>query len=349
MTLSAPRAFRRFFRSFLQRIFIMKNEVSRRIFLNVLSAGLSAAAVSSFATVDASGALAADETPSTPLDPNRVRFCLNLGTIRNYELKLNQELEVARDAGYRSVEIWFDRLSDYARSADGKGFDKDKLAELRKFSDGEGLTIESAIGFASWIVDDPERRAAGVDELKRQAEALAILGAKHVAAPAAGANERIDLSKVAERYRTVLEACEPFGVRPLLELWGASPALSRISDGLAVCADTGRADAALLLDVYHLYRGGNSFSALSLIAGAALPIFHMNDYPSSPEREKLSDGDRVFPGDGAAPWRQIIATLGKNGFDGVFSFEIFNREYARRYSAVEQAKIGLEKMRALLA
>ena len=75
----------------------------------------------------------------------------------------------------------------------------------------------------------------------------------------------------------------------------------------------------------------------------------MNDYPSSPEREKLSDGDRVFPGDGAAPWRQIIATLGKNGFDGVFSFEIFNREYAQRYSAVEQAKIGLEKMRALLA
>ena len=322
----------------------MKNEISRRTFLSAFSAGLGAASVSNLAS-------AASETPAAPvsatLDPSRVRFCLNLGTIRNYELKLKEELEVARDAGYRSVEIWFDRLSDYARSADGKGFEKDKLSELRKFADSEGLTIESAIGFASWIVDDAERRAAGVDELKRQAEALAILGAKCVAAPAAGANEKIELAKIAERYRTILEACEPFGVRPLLELWGPSPTLSRISDGLAICAETGRADAALLLDVYHLYRGGNSFAALSLVAGAALPIFHMNDYPASPEREKLSDGDRVFPGDGAAPWRQILATLGKNGFDGVLSFEIFNRDYARRYSAVEQAKIGLEKMRAL--
>ena len=322
----------------------MKNEISRRTFLSAVSAGLGAVSVSNLAS-------AASETPVAPvsatLDPNRVRFCLNLGTIRNYELKLKEELEVARDAGYRSVEIWFDRLSDYARSADGKGFDKDKLAELRKFTDSEGLTIESAIGFASWIVDDAERRAAGVDELKRQAEALSILGAKCVAAPAAGANERIELAKIAERYRAILEACEPFGVRPLLELWGPSPTLSRISDGIAICAETGRDDAGLLLDVYHLYRGGNSFAALSLVAGAALPIFHMNDYPASPERERLSDGDRVFPGDGVAPQRQILARLLKNGFDGVLSFEIFNREYARRYSAVEQAKIGLEKMRAL--
>lgn len=327
----------------------MKNEVSRRTFLNAVSAGLGGAVVSNWSPSRASFAFdAATTVDATPLDASRVRFCLNLGTIRNYELKLREELEVARDAGYRSVEIWFDRLADYARSADGKGFDNGKLKELRKFTDSEGLTIESAIGFASWIVDDDGRRAAGVEELKRQAEALAILGAKCVAAPAAGANERIELSKVADRYQTILEECEPFGVRPLLELWGPSPALSRISDGLAICAETERSDAALLLDVYHLYRGGNSFAALSLIAGGALPIFHVNDYPATPEREKLTDGDRVFPGDGAAPWRQIISTLARNGFDGVFSFEIFNRDYARRYSAVEQAKIGLEKMRALL-
>ncbi len=327
----------------------MKKEVSRRTFMNVLSGGVGVALASPFSPVNA---LDVSEEPvqesvSDFLNPEKVRFSLNLGTIRSYDLNLMQELEIARDAGYRSVEIWFDRLSDYTRDADNRDFDRAKLSELRKFLDNEGLSIEGGIGFASWIVDDERRRASGLDELKRQAEALSILGAKCVATPAAGVNEKMELSKISDRYRTTLEICEPFGVRPLLELWGPSPALSRVADGLAVCADTGREDAALLLDVYHMYRGGNSFASLSLISGSALPIFHMNDYPLTPEREKLNDGDRVFPGDGAAPWRLILTTLGKNGFNGALSFEIFNRSYRESYSALEQAKLGLVKMRAL--
>ncbi len=328
---------------------LMRNEVSRRAFLGALAGGFSAAMSTGHARADFLEAAKEEtlEPISNSLNPEHVRFSLNLGTIRSYDLNLKQELEVARDAGYRSVEIWLDRLADYTRGADNKEFDSSKLRELRNFLDSEGLRVEGGIGFASWIAHDDDRRAAGLDELRRQAEALAILGAGCVAAPAAGVNERVELSKIADRYRATLELCEPYGVRPILELWGVSPALSRVADGLAICADTGCQDAALLLDVYHMYRGGNSFASLSLISGSALPIFHINDYPATPGREQLNDSDRVFPGDGAAPWRQILTTLGKNGFNGALSFEIFNRSYRDKYSALEQAKIGLEKMRAL--
>ncbi len=327
----------------------MRKEVSRRSFLSALSAGVGVSLLPQTSLV--CGASLPEQAASAPvsefLSPDSVRFSLNLGTIRNYNLNLKQELEVARDAGYRSVEIWFDRLADYTRDG-SQEFSKTKLAELKKFLDNEGLTIEGGIGFASWIVDEDDRRAAGLDELKRQAEALAALGVKCVAAPAAGANDKIEgIKKIADRFRATIELCEPFGVRPLLELWGPSATLCKLSDGLAICAETERDDAALLLDVYHLYRGGNSFSGLSLVAGSALPIFHMNDYPATPEREKLNDGDRVFPGDGVAPWRSILTTLGKNGFNGVLSFEIFNRSYCEKYTALEQAKLGLAKMRAL--
>lgn len=328
-------------------------EISRRSFLVAASAvGLGTLRFASGgenSSVAESEGEVAEALDGISLEPSDVRFSLNLGTLRNYNLELTQELEVARDAGYHSVEIWLDRLANYARESDGKEFDREKLLELKKFVDGEGLRIEGGIGFAQWLVDDASRRQEGLGELKRQVEALAILGASCVAVPAAGVGAKIAPSTIAERYRIALELCEPFGVRPLLELWGHSPALSRVSDGLAACAETGRDDAALLLDVYHLYRGGNSFSALSLIAGSAMPIFHMNDYPLMPEREKLNDGNRVFPGDGVAPWNQILSTLGRNGFKGALSFEIFNKEYRDRFSPLEQAKIGLEKMRALFA
>ncbi len=332
----------------------MERKSSRRSFLKGTVGVLSGATVvgnaafSEFVSAQVAEKQRVKNASETRLDASSIRFALNFGTIRDYNLTLREEFEIARAAGYRSVEIWIDRLADYSR--DGKTeFAPRKLAELRKYLDGEGLRVEGGIGFATWIMNEPERRAAGLDELKRQAEALAAIGCACVAAPAAGPwNEKIEgIETIAERYRAVLEVCEPFGVRPLLELWGASPTLSKLSDGLAICAETERADAGLLLDAYHLYRGGNSFSGLNLVAGSCMPIFHLNDYPATPPREETKDSDRVFPGDGIAPLRAILATLLKNGFNGALSLELFNPVYRKQMSALDQAKTGLAKMKAL--
>ena len=329
----------------------MIRSVSRRDFLTggILGATALCASANGAGMFDEDNANSLTGGKSCSLDLDKIRFCLNLGSLRHYNLNLMQELEVARDAGFHSVEIWFDRLTDYARDDGSQGFSTKKLQELKRFIDGEGLKIEGGIGFAPWIVDDNNRRASGLNEIKIQAEALSFLDSHCIAAPASGIDQRIsDHAKIADRYREIIDICRPFGVRPLLELWGASSTLGKLSDCLAVCAETGREDAALLLDVYHLYRGGNSFAALALISGSALPILHMNDYPAAIEREKLTDADRVFPGDGDAPWATIIQILAKNGFTGALSYEVFNRSYFEKYSAVEQAQISLEKMRRVL-
>ena len=73
-------------------------------------------------------------------------------------------------------------------------------------------------------------------------------------------------------------------------------------------------------------------------------VFHINDYPATPNREKISDGDRVYPGDGVAPLDEIIGTLYRNGFRGAFSLELFNREYWKQ-DARKVASTGLEKMK----
>ena len=293
----------------------------------------------------------AEKSPSDLLMNNaqcdeNVRFCLNLGTIRSYNLNLQEELKVATLAGYHSVEIWMDRLVDYAGDDNGS-LNESKLLELKKYLDNEGLAIEGGIGFASWIVDDEQKRRSAFEELKRQSEALALLGCPCIAAPDSGASQRIELKQIADRYATILGLCGSVGVRPLLELWGTSPALSRVADALVVCAEAQREDVALLLDVYHMFRGGNPFSVLSMIPSSMTPVFHMNDYPAFPERSELQDRDRVFPGEGKAPWKQIIGALKRNHFKGALSFEIFNPIYAKKYTPVEQAKIGLEKMHAL--
>ncbi|MDR1385032.1 MAG: sugar phosphate isomerase/epimerase [Planctomycetaceae bacterium] len=280
----------------------------------------------------------AEETPSQ--ETSKRRFSLNTGTLLGYNLPIEEEIEITAKAGYDGIEIWLMRLEKYI--SEGKS-----LTDLRKRVEDSGLTVENAIGFAPWIVDDDAERAKGVEQIKRDMERLAKIGCFRIAAPASGATaKRIDnLEACGERYRKILEIGEQQGVTPLLELWGGSATLSRLSDVAAIAVAAAHPQASLLLDAYHLYKGGNTWTSLSQLNGRNWHIFHLNDYPENPPRETIADKDRVFPGDGVCPIRELVTQLDEIGFHGVFSLEIFNAEYRQTTSPLEQAKIGLEKMR----
>ena len=53
---------------------------------------------------------------------------------------------------------------------------------------------------------------------------------------------------------------------------------------------------------------------------------HLNDYPQAADSSTLNDGNRIYPGDGVAPLRQILRDLRDNGFRGYLSLELFNKE-----------------------
>jgi len=279
------------------------------------------------------------QTPG--LASSRYRYCLNTSTIQGEKIPLEKQVEIASTAGYDGIELW---LRDVQLFLDAGG----KLAELRKQLDDSGLTVESAIAFAAWIVDDEAARTKGLEQAARDMEVVAALGGKRIAAPPAGATQgpKLDLDRAGERYRALLELGRQQGVVPMLEVWGFSTNLSRLAEVLHVCAAADHPDACVLPDVYHLYKGGSNFSDLALLAGPKIPVFHINDYPSEPESSRIQDADRVYPGDGIAPLTQIFTTLQGNGFAGVLSLELFNRTYWEQ-DPLEVARTGLAKMKTL--
>lgn len=249
-------------------------------------------------------------------------YCLNTATIRGHKLGLMRELELVSKAGFGSIEIWMDTLTAYLDSGG-------TLAEVKNRLNNLGLKIESAIGFAPWIVDDDNVRKKGIELLKREMELLAALGCKRTAAPPVGATDKpgLDLDKAAERYRVILELGEQTGVIPQLELWGFSANLNRLSELLYVAAQSGHPEAKVLLDNYHLYKGGTNINSLKLLNPDGIEVFHVNDYPATLTPEKITDADRIYPGDGAAPIRQVLTSLQHSARPLVISFEVFNKNY----------------------
>jgi sugar phosphate isomerase/epimerase len=185
-----------------------------------------------------------------------------------------------------------------------------------------------------------------MDEFRRDMELIAQIGGKRIAAPPAGINQvpGMDLRKVAERYRAVLELGREVGVVPQLEIWGTAQTLGTVGEAAMVAIQSNHPDACLLLDVYHIFRSGSGFEGLRLLSGAAMHVFHINDYPADPPREQMNDSHRIFPGDGVAPMSQILRDLHATGFRGVLSLELFNRDYWQQ-DATTVARTGLEKMR----
>jgi sugar phosphate isomerase/epimerase len=269
------------------------------------------------------------------------RYCLNTATLQGYKLGIVELVDIAAKAGYNAIEPWLNSLTAYTR-------DSGSLAGLRGRILDQGLTVESAIAFAPWMADDPARRAAGLEQAKREMDMVAQIGGRRIAAPPAGANTGVEIptAAIAERYRALLELGDQTGVVPELEFWGPSVNLHRLAEAVQVAIAVDHPKACVLADIFHLYKGGSGFHGLRLLSAQAIPLIHMNDYPAAPPRETIADRDRVFPGDGVAPMKQIIGDLRRVNPNLVLSLEVFNPSYWNG-DPLETARRGLAKMKAL--
>jgi len=310
--------------------------VSRRQFL-------SAAAAASTVPLGTAALAASPETGAPPF-----RYCLNTSTIRECSYRgakvdILAGIEVAAKAGYSGIEPWINELERYVQSGG-------TLSDLRKRIADAGLKVESAIGFAAFLHEDPAERQKGLETARRCMEMVHAIGGERLAAPPVGVTDKtgLDPYQLADRYRALCEVSREEGVVPQLELWGFSKTLNRLGEVAFVGIEAAHPQACFLLDVYHIYKGGSGFEGLGMFSGKRMFNFHVNDYPGEPDRKTITDAHRVYPGDGVAPLDAIFRTLRDSGYQGVLSLELFNRDYWKQ-DALEVATTGLKKTQAAVA
>ena len=348
-------------------------EPSRRELLGSIAAVAAGATVAGVRPVDAQTARGATQASGRPAD-EPFGYSLNTSTFRGHQLDIVAEIALAAKVGYHAIEPWTNELDAYVQAG---GTLKDLGQRIRD----AGLAVENVIAFNSWLSDDDATRAAGMETIKLNMDKAAQIGAKHIATtpgggggggrggrgrggrgrgaaarPATGGGgvdaqiapppaPPVSLDNAARYYREALDLGRKMGVLPLCELWSSNEVLGPLSHGAYVAIASGDPDASLLLDIIHLYRSGTQFEALRQINGASLHIFHVNDYPQADDPTRITDAQRVYPGDGVAPLNTIFRALRDNGFRGYLSLELFNQDYYKK-PADEDAKMGIAKIRA---
>ncbi len=264
-------------------------------------------------------------------------LCLNTSTIMPRPIR--EKIEAAARTGYDMVELWCGDVEAFLKEGG-------TLAALRAQLQHAGLSVPSMIALQGWSDIDPPAFARYLEGAAARLETAAALGCPRiVASPPRG---HVDLAVAGERYAALLALGRRIGVLPSMEFLGFVEQINNLRTCLEVVARANDPDGTVVLDPFHIFRGGGSFDDVRLVPGHTVGICHFNDAPADKPRESQGDADRVLPGDGVLPLADLVRSLRAIGYHGPISLELFNKALWEQ-DPVEVAAQGLRKMREAIA
>ncbi len=270
---------------------------------------------------------------------SRWPLCLNTSTIR--PASLIDKITIAAETGYAAIELWNDDLTQF--EAQGGN-----LQEIRNRLQNIGLKVPSVIALFDWMQSEGSNREAAISEVRRRMKQAAAVGAPSIVASPVPDIPNLDVGLAAARYRDLLVLGKEVGVTPAMEFLGFFRNVFQLEQALAIVQQADHPDACVVLDPFHLYRGGSGFGGVKLLKNVKISICHFNDSPAAPPQFEQNDEDRVYPGDGILPLGRMLGDLRYIGYQGYLSVELFNPTYWKR-DLKEVAKIGREKTQRIVA
>lgn len=263
------------------------------------------------------------------------RYSLNASTIRTTPLL--DKIRITAEAGYEGLELWFDELEEFLARGE-------QLERLTDAIQDSGLKIPTMIMLRDWW---SASTAEYPTVLKRCLERIMLasrLGADYVIA--CPHFEKPDYDLGAQRYRELLEAGIESGAKPAVEFLGFVEDVTKIEDALRIVEKSDHPQATLVLDPFHVFRGGGSIDTIAKLKPEQIAISHFNDAVDTIPREEQIDPDRVLPGDGHLDLTHYCQLLKQIGYQSWISLELF-REDLWQQDPLDVAKRGLERMQTI--
>jgi 2-keto-myo-inositol isomerase len=251
------------------------------------------------------------------------------------------DVQIASQAGFDVLEITATKLDKYLQTH--------SLADARRLIDASNLETHAINSIEQINVTGQRQKViARTKEISVWCQQLACPWIIVVpgAAPAAATWSQIRNDTI-DALRAMHDVAAPLGVKLAFEFLGFPwCAVRTVAQAWEIVSTIDLPGIGMVIDTCHFFAGGSTLESIRQINAKKLAVFHINDVESMP-KEKIEDANRLFPGDGVIPLKEIIDAVRATGFDGVASVEIFRPEYWQRNPA-SVAKEALDKSKRVL-
>ena len=244
---------------------------------------------------------------------------------------LSEVLRIARQTGWDAIEL---RRVDFARAASAGRPAQAVIDEVK----ASGLPV-ACVGVAlGWMYAAGDERRGLLTAFEESCRWARSLGCATVMSPVDKGPES-DLTRGVASLREVGEIAVANGVRLALEFnalcdyWNT---LARARDLVRRAAHPG---CGLLVDTYHLGKSGAAPADLDDLDPAEIAYVQYSDVPRDPAPG--ANTDRLPPGQGTVPMRELFDRFAKKGYAGYLSYEAPNPgAWARDPVAVAQEALA---------
>lgn len=263
-------------------------------------------------------------------------LCLNASTIR--PTPLLEKIQIASQAGYEGIELWNSEIEEYLHHGG-------TLRDLRLKIQDLGLTVPDTINLKGWF-DAESLKDPAWDLCRQRMNHARELGAQFIVA--GPPQNTTDWQRGVQNYAHLLQLGREEGIRPSMEFLGFVEQVFTLESALRITHEVADPDGTIVLDPFHIFRGGGSFDYVQHLKSSEISVCHLNDALTSIDRIQQSDADRVLPGDGDLPLVEMLGRLILLGYRGTLSLELFSPRLWER-NPLEVAATGLQRMQSLVA
>jgi len=235
---------------------------------------------------------------------------------------LATDIRIAGQSGYNVIELRDDKLDQFLTH----GSLDDVLRMLRE-ANVAAWTINAISRICVDGAAGTERVLARCRELSRYAQAIKCPWVLGVPGPTDGRTDVQVTSDTVAALREMADAAAEFGTGIAFEFMGFPWAAVRdVAGAWAIIRQADRPNLGIIVDTAHFYAGGSTLESIGEVDPERLTVLHINDVEDVAKPD-ITDGHRLYPGDGVIPLQDILRAVRMTGWDGVLSVELFREEY----------------------
>ncbi len=281
------------------------------------------------------------------------QFGLALSPVTIPQCSFAEAFRVTAEAGFQGIGLRYNLLAEYLAAGH-------TIGDVRALARSHGLRFPEGAFLAEWQFDgglpvvSKRKRDGGPDEardvllrnLKTFLEHCSELECESITA-SPSLYKTGDLSTAAEDFSRLCDFAKPYGLRIAFEFMGSAPQFRTVKSAFDLVAAADRPNGGVVIDTFLFHEGKSRVADIPLNAGPKIFNVQVADSKPKPHEQLNMLEDRLFPGEGVAPVRDVMERAAAAGYSGLWTVELFNPDYKTR-PAADIAKKAFETTSAIL-
>ncbi|WP_407364300.1 sugar phosphate isomerase/epimerase (plasmid) [Pseudomonas luteola] len=225
-------------------------------------------------------------------------------------------MEAAGKAGFKGIGLVHNDMMDTV--------DKIGYPAMRAILEKNGIKHVELEFLVDWYQSGERRRQS--DKVRQELlEAAKALGARSIKIGPGISQETADIELMAREFRLLCQQAADAGANVVLEIMPFSN-VRTIETALAIVESADQPNGGLLLDIWHLQRGGIDFSEISKIPTRFIKSIELNDAHKYAIEPLWMDTihKRVLPGEGTFDVPAFINAVQAAGYEGPWGLEVLS-------------------------